>query len=303
MSCLLFHPDIEAAGGGKGYLKEFPGPDVLTQFDVIFLGDVGLGPNQLKPEECDALKLQVANQASGLVLLPGFRGNQNHAFDHAIGRSFSRGHGRGAQPRGWGSAAPGQFELTDLGLRSLLTRLADTDTRKSECVGESARVFTWFAGVSRAKAGTEVLATHSSESNRYGRIPLIVTKTFGTGKILFMGTDGAWRWRKGVEDKYHYRFWGQVARWMAYQRNHGQRRDHAPVLLAGSTAVRRCPDPECKRVECRRRAIARCQRGRAGNRAFGKKWSHCACSPAAKNSGAFSREPSLRPSPANTKSR
>ena len=34
-----------------------------------------------------------------------------------------------------------------------------------------------------------------------------------------MGTDGAWRWRKGVEDRYHYRFWGQVVRWMAYQRN------------------------------------------------------------------------------------
>ena len=33
-----------------------------------------------------------------------------------------------------------------------------------------------------------------------------------------MGTDAAWRWREGVEDKYHYRFWGQVARWMAYQR-------------------------------------------------------------------------------------
>src|SRR5262249_46505552 len=33
------------------------------------------------------------------------------------------------------------------------------------------------------------------------------------------GTDGAWRWRKGVEDRYHYRFWGQVVRWMAYQRN------------------------------------------------------------------------------------
>jgi hypothetical protein len=34
-----------------------------------------------------------------------------------------------------------------------------------------------------------------------------------------MGTDAAWRWRKGVEDRYHYRFWGQVVRWMAYQRN------------------------------------------------------------------------------------
>ena len=55
--------------------------------------------------------------------------------------------------------------------------------------------------------------------NEFGRLPLLVTRTFGAGKVLFMGTDGAWRWRKGVEDKYHYRFWGQVVRWMAYQRN------------------------------------------------------------------------------------
>jgi hypothetical protein len=50
-------------------------------------------------------------------------------------------------------------------------------------------------------------------------MPLLATKTFGSGKVLFMGTDGVWRWRKGVEDKYHYRFWSQVVRWMAYQRN------------------------------------------------------------------------------------
>jgi hypothetical protein len=74
----------------------------------------------------------------------------------------------------------------------------------------------------RAKAGSEILATHGTETNRFGRVPLLVTKTHGAGKILFMGTDGAWRWRKGVEDKYHYRFWGQVVRWMAYQRNMSQ---------------------------------------------------------------------------------
>jgi hypothetical protein len=123
-----------------------------------------------------------------------------------------------AQPRGWGSPTPGQFELTELGARSLLTRLEDTENANTN-VWSSLPGFQWYAGVVRAKAGAEVLATHSSETNRYGRIPLIATKTYGTGKILFMGTDGAWRWRKGVEDKYHYRFWGQVARWMAYQRN------------------------------------------------------------------------------------
>ena len=73
--------------------------------------------------------------------------------------------------------------------------------------------------VLRAKAGTDVLCVHKDATNQFGRLPLLVTRTFGAGKVLFMGTDGAWRWRKGVEDKYHYRFWGQVVRWMAYQRN------------------------------------------------------------------------------------
>jgi hypothetical protein len=78
--------------------------------------------------------------------------------------------------------------------------------------------FHWCAAVLRAQAGAEVLAVHDSLSTATGRMPLIVTKTFGTGKVLFMGTDSAWRWREGVEDTYHYRFWAQVARWMAYQR-------------------------------------------------------------------------------------
>jgi hypothetical protein len=123
-----------------------------------------------------------------------------------------------AQPKGWGSAAPGRFSLTDAGQRSLLTKLEDTDEASAR-VWATLPGFQWYAPALRAKAGAEVLATHSSESTRFGRVPMIVSKTYGSGKILFMGSDGAWRWRRGVEDKYHYRFWGQVVRWMAYQRN------------------------------------------------------------------------------------
>jgi hypothetical protein len=82
--------------------------------------------------------------------------------------------------------------------------------------------FYWYAGVKRAKAGTETLAVHDEVATASGRVPLIVTKTYGAGKVLFMGTDSAWRWRQGVEDKYHYRFWSQVARWMAYRRQMAQ---------------------------------------------------------------------------------
>lgn len=217
VSCLLYHPDIEAKGGGRGYLEDFPANEELAKYDVIVLGDIGLAPEQLTEENVAALRRQVASQASGLVLMPGFRGFQHTLLSSQLEDLYPVLLDE-AQPRGWGSATPGQFELTELGARSLLTRLEDTENANSE-IWSSLPGFQWYAGVTRAKPGSEVLARHSSETNRYGRIPLIVTKTFGTGKILFMGTDGAWRWRKGVEDKYHYRFWGQVARWMAYQRN------------------------------------------------------------------------------------
>jgi hypothetical protein len=123
-----------------------------------------------------------------------------------------------SQPGGWGSRTASHFELTELGRRSLLTKLADTPNENIE-VWEGLPGFQWYAPVVRAKAGSEVLSVHKDISNEFGRLPLLATRTFGAGKVLFMGTDGAWRWRKGVEDKYHYRFWGQVVRWMAYQRN------------------------------------------------------------------------------------
>jgi len=122
------------------------------------------------------------------------------------------------QPGGWGSRTASHFELTELGRRSLLTKLADTQEDNIE-VWEGLPGFQWYAPVLKAKAGSEVLCVHKDISNEFGRLPLLATRTFGAGKVLFMGTDGAWRWRKGVEDKYHYRFWGQVVRWMAYQRN------------------------------------------------------------------------------------
>jgi hypothetical protein len=105
------------------------------------------------------------------------------------------------------------MELTQLGRRSLLTRLEDAQDQNA-ALWESLPGFQWYAAVTRAKVNSDILAVHKTQ-----RTPLLVTRTYGTGKVLFMGTDGAWRWREGVEDKYHYRFWGQVARWMAYQRS------------------------------------------------------------------------------------
>ncbi len=219
--CLLFHPELSKVGGGRDYIQAFPDTmEQLSKFDVVFLGDVGVGEGQLTDEQCRLIKGLVQSQASGLILMPGLRGRQFSLLGTELDELYPVVL-EAAQPRGWGSRVPSRFALTETGRRSLLTKLEDDDDLNVR-VWDSLPGFQWYAPVLRAKAGSQVLAIHRSESNRFGRVPLLVTKTYGTGKVLFMGTDGAWRWREGVEDKYHYRFWGQVARWMAYQRNIAQ---------------------------------------------------------------------------------
>lgn len=219
LSCLLFHPGLSKVGGGnKDYIAQFPDRlEELATYDVVFLGDVGVGDGQLTSEQCRLLKGLVGQQASGLVFMPGWQGRQTSLLETELSDLYPVVLDV-AQPNGWGSRSADHFELTEAGRRSLLTKLADTPDENS-AVWEDLPGFQWYAAVVRAKAAAEVLSVHKSATNEYGRIPLLVTRTYGTGKVLFMGTDGAWRWRKGVEDKYHYRFWGQVVRWMAYQRN------------------------------------------------------------------------------------
>lgn len=219
LSCLLYHPGLAKRGGGdENYIKSFPDSlNELSKYDVIILGDVGVIADQLTEEDCRQIKGVVENQAAGLILIPGFDGNELSLIDTdlepLIPIQFDLN-----QPRGWGSRDPEHFTLSAEGRKSLLTRLGDTE-EDNLAIWEDLPGFNWYAPILRAKVGSQVLATHQSVSNENGLIPLLVTKTQGQGKILFMGTDSAWKWREGVEDQFHYRFWGQVIRWMAYQRN------------------------------------------------------------------------------------
>lgn len=220
VTCLLFHPKLSQVGGGRSYIKRFPDARELSKFDVVFLGDVGVAPEQLTVEQAQDLRQLVSAQAAGIVFIPGRTGAQDSLTGGPLADLYPVVLDP-AIPNGVGSSVQGYFALTESGQRSLLTRLGDTDLDNSD-VWRTLPGFFWYAGVKRAKVGTEILAVHDQAATVAGRVPLIVTKTYGTGKVLFMGTDSAWRWRHGVEDKYHYRFWSQVARWMAYRRQMAQ---------------------------------------------------------------------------------
>lgn len=217
LSCLLFHPAL-GPGIGKDYIEKFPEKlEDLAKYDVVFLGDVGVANDQLTKEQCSLIRGLVENQASGVVFMPGSQGNQFSLLDtdlsDLIPVVLDEDHRQGVA-----EAIASPLTLTTEGRGSLLTMLGNNE-EENPGIWRRLPGFYWHAPVIKAKGGTEVLAVHGNHRGKFGPIPLLVTKPAANGKVLFMGIDSAWRWRRGVEDLYHYRFWGQVARWMSYQRN------------------------------------------------------------------------------------
>jgi len=217
VDCLLLHPKL-GAGDGPNYIQEFPEElEDLQKYDVVFLGDIGISEDQLTLKQTSLLRGLIENQASGIVFIPGSRGFQTSLLESPLGELMPVILDEKAT-EGLSEPAASPMRLTTEGRDSLLTMLGDTE-EENPLIWRNLPGFFWHAAVIKAKGGSSVLAVHNARRNEFGRIPLIVTREFGSGKVLFMGIDSAWRWRRGVEDLYHYRFWGQVARWMSYQRN------------------------------------------------------------------------------------
>tara|TARA_Y100001934_G_scaffold105781_1_gene130051 strand:+ start:8895 stop:11072 length:2178 start_codon:yes stop_codon:yes gene_type:complete len=221
MHAVLLHPEL-GPGAGHNYLDQFPGgKDLLAHYDVVFLGDIGFGENELQSKDLELLKGLVEQQASGLVFIPGRRGRQMSLLDSPIAELIPVVLNR-ERPRGIGLQNEVPLLLSSTGKGHLLTRFDSDEIRNGE-IWKNLPGFFWSAAVDKSRPGSEVLGVHASMRNAWGRIPLLVTRSVGNGKVLYLGTDSAWRWRRGVEDKYHYRFWSQVVRWMSHQRHLSER--------------------------------------------------------------------------------
>ena len=217
MNCILFHPGL-GMGGGRHYLSAFPETkEAISRYDVVFLGDIGIGENELSPNNAELLKGLVEQQGSGLVFLPGRRNRQASLLEGPL-KELMPVVFDSSKPEGIRLQNESTLTLSSPGRTHLLTRF-DSDEERNDELWKQLPGFFWSAAVEKSRPGSEVIAVHSSLRNSWGRMPLLVTRPAGSGKVLFMGTDSAWRWRRGVEDKYHYRFWSQVVRWMAHQRH------------------------------------------------------------------------------------
>lgn len=85
--------------------------------------------------------------------------------------------------------------------------------------GESAPMFREYAAVQRAKPGAIIAAEHPTDSDSWGKRPLLAMQHFGQGRSAVLATDSIWRWQLSLPSTSHAyeKLWQQMLLWVANQ--------------------------------------------------------------------------------------
>jgi hypothetical protein len=195
---------LVADRGNEGWSRgrqagQFPADrETLFGYDLIVFGEV---PRQfLKMEELEWIRDFVARRGGGLVVIDGRRGHVAGFAETPLGATF---------PVDW-KAEPARVSAlkpTERGAKMAMLQLTTAAERNAE-VWASLQPPHWMAPA-RALPGSEVLLEAVAGERR---LPALVFRRFGAGKVLYAGFDESWRWRYEVADQYHTRYWNQVVR-------------------------------------------------------------------------------------------
>jgi hypothetical protein len=196
--------DDELKKFGIPALKLPSDPDELNRYDCVVLGDVD--PAMLSRADRERLEKFVGEDSGTLVIVAGKRFMPGSFRDDTdpLRKLLPIKNSQVL------SAADGfRLTLAADGQRSWFLQLGDTSALSRWIWENLPRHFWVMAG--DAKDGAEVLADVAGKA-------VIARQNYGFGRVLYVGIDSTWRWRYKVGDKYHHKFWGQVAQWAASDR-------------------------------------------------------------------------------------
>ncbi len=227
------------------------GQEEWQLFDVIILGDIR--PDQLSSGDWWAIREAVTRRGALLVCVAGPR-HMPHGYGNPVLRELL--------PVIYQQEDGGQFESPEESYQVELTAVGKTHPVMAQSSSRSLNQEIWadFPPLRwrwkshSVKPGAEVLAfarpsgTPGGIDSPIGADPgsieaaitrlarqktleaenaLVTTNRSGLGKVVLMHFDRTWRFRYGVGDTYHHRFWGQLTRWGA-----------GPNLRSGNERVR-----------------------------------------------------------------
>jgi hypothetical protein len=236
---------------GKEPLQQFPAnKKEISEYDVIILGDVS--PLFFTKEQVTLLR-EFVRDGGGFIMIAGER------FAPTEYRGPEWAEMLPVVPEATGYVTPEggyqdenafQITLTKEGKELAWTHL-DAQEGTNREIWEGLPKLYWYYPIQKPKELAVTVAEHPMDRTPAGKKrPLIVTMNYGAGQSMFIAVDSLWRWRKGVGDRYHYRFYSQAIRSLSKAKRLGQKRfqlgtDRAVVPIGNKvklTADVRDPD-------------------------------------------------------------
>jgi hypothetical protein len=197
---------------------------LLDNYDVIILGDVNpyaVSPNPAQADEFVGNVREFVVRGGGLLFIAGEYDNPRAYVRTPLEELFPIfiDTAEMAAYRGDTTLEFRPRIADPLNPHEIVRLHPDPSTNRRLWQDEGGlRGMYWFAPVSRAKPGSQVLLHHPTQSNRYGDYPLLVSGYFPSGRTLFVAFDATWMWRYHFGDTYHERFWRNAIRWLSLGR-------------------------------------------------------------------------------------
>lgn len=192
----------------------------LSEIDLMVIGDVT--PERFPEAAWQAVETFVRDEGGTLVLMAGKESFPVRHRSNSVLRLLPMRHLRIVD------LADGQVDLPPE-QRGFHIRLTPEGERQSMLqfdmdLPTNRRIWSGLPGhfwglLGEARPGATVFAaaqsSHDTSLQEERQNAVIVHQYYGFGQVLWVGIDSTWRWRHRVGDRYHHRFWGQLARWAA----------------------------------------------------------------------------------------
>ncbi|MCX7431102.1 MAG: hypothetical protein NTY17_08885 [Planctomycetia bacterium] len=214
--------DTATAGDGDAGAKLPRDVEEWAAYDLIVLGDVPAAVLDVARQK--ALVEAVSRRGVGLVLQPGGEHLPREYADAPLAELFpvtiDQAAGDGSATVEAAAFKPLRMQVTARGAMHPAFALSGDAARNRSKWSEMPPFFR-AAAATGPKPSATVLAEVDAPASR-AAIVLMAEAPVGNGRVVWIGTDETFRWRRNVGDSMFWRFWGQALRSAA------RRDDHPP---------------------------------------------------------------------------
>jgi hypothetical protein len=225
-----FVQDADPAVHDKNGVEIFPGPLIhfpdtpqdLAKYHVLIIGDVE--PTYFSPMQQSLILDWVKTRGGGVCFIAGNQFNpewyRQTPLDVLLPITPDEIDPR-ARVMPPSDNMPITLQLTAAGKETNLFRFFDDPEDSWKQVDNLAPMF-WFKPVMGLKPGAIVLATNPNRSSAGAPAPMLVTRQYGAGPVLFAAYCDTWRWRRYTGEPLFQSYWLQLCRLLYANKAMGQ---------------------------------------------------------------------------------